>query len=78
LSWEKAYAISYKIKVSNDATNWKDVYSTTTGNGGIDDIPFTATNARYVRMYGTQRTLVQGNELRYWGYSIYEFEVWEK
>ncbi|MGE5241964.1 MAG: SGNH/GDSL hydrolase family protein, partial [Bacteroidota bacterium] len=38
------------------------------GNGGIDDIIFTATNARYVRMYGTQR----GTS---WGYSLWEFQV---
>ncbi len=76
LSWEAAYAKSYEIQVSNDSSNWTDVYSTTKGKGGIEEISFTPTNARYVRMYGTERTLVQGVELRYWGYALYEFEVY--
>ena len=70
LSWETAYGKGYSIQVSNDAANWTQVYSTTTGDGGSDDVPFTATNARYVRMYGTQRSTE-------WGYSLYEFEVYE-
>jgi non-lysosomal glucosylceramidase len=69
LRWEAAYGQSYKIQVSNDASNWTDVYSTTTGNGGNDDLSFTATSARYVRMYGT----VRGTS---YGYSLWEFEVY--
>lgn len=69
LNWDGAYATSYKIQVSNDTSNWTDMYSTTTGNGGIDDITFTTTNARYVRMYGTARATV-------YGYSLWEFEVY--
>jgi beta-glucosidase len=70
LNWEAAYGKSYKIQVSNDATTWTDVYSTTTGDGGIDDLTFTAVGARYVRMYGTQRSTA-------YGYSLYEFEVYD-
>ena len=69
LFWESAYGKSYKIQVSNDATNWTDVFSTTTGLGGADEIPFPTTGARYVRMYGTQRGTG-------YGYSLYEFEVY--
>lgn len=69
LHWETAYAKSYKIQVSNDAANWTDVYSTTTGDGGIDDITFTPTNARYVRVYATEQGTI------YW-YSLYEVEVY--
>jgi beta-glucosidase len=69
LNWETAYGKSYKIQVSNDASAWTDVYSTTASDGGIDDITFTATSARYVRMYGTQRNTQ-------WGYSLFEFEVY--
>ena len=71
LTWEAAYAISYKIQVSSDASNWTDAYSTTSGDGGVDDITFTAKSGRYVRMYGTQR--YNSN----WGYSLYEFEVYQ-
>ncbi|WP_326848312.1 DUF4855 domain-containing protein [Paenibacillus alvei] len=70
LNWELAYGKGYKIQVSNDATNWTDVYTTTTGDGGIDDIFFTPVNARYVRMYGTQRAYT------FYGYSLYEFQVY--
>lgn len=70
LRWESAYGKSYKIQVSNDTTNWTDVYSTTTGDGNIDDINVTPTKSRYVRMYGTQR----GSQ---YGYSLYEFEVYQ-
>uniref|UniRef100_UPI0007A93647 Glucanase/chitosanase n=1 Tax=Paenibacillus fukuinensis TaxID=170835 RepID=UPI0007A93647 len=72
LNWEAAYASSYTIQVSNDSgtpTNWTTVYTTTTGDGGIDDITFTARTAKYVRMHGT----VRGTP---YGYSLWEFEVY--
>lgn len=69
LNWELAYASSYQVQVSNDASTWTNVYSTTSGNGGIDDISFTAASARYVRMNGTVRGTV-------YGYSLWEFEVY--
>lgn len=69
LSWEAAYGKSYKIQVSTDAQNWTDVYSTTSGDGGTDEIVFSSTNARYVRMYGIERGTG-------YGYSLWEFEVY--
>jgi len=69
LSWEDAYAKSYRIEVSSDKTNWTSVYSTTSGNGATDDISFNSTSGRYVRMYGTQRGTA-------YGYSLYGFEVY--
>ncbi|WP_240703088.1 discoidin domain-containing protein [Cohnella luojiensis] len=72
LNWEAAYATSYRIQVSTDSgspVNWQDVYVTTTGNGGIDEIMFTAQNAKYVRMYGTARGTP-------YGYSLFDFEVY--
>lgn len=71
LNWETAYGKSYKIQVSTNGTSWTDVYTTTAGQGGIDDVSFTPVNARYVRMYGTQRAY------SFYGYSLYEFEVYE-
>jgi hypothetical protein len=70
LRWETAYGKSYQIQVSNDNINWTNVYSTTTGDGGVDDISFTATSTRYVRMYGTQRANTA------YSYSLWEFEVY--
>ncbi len=68
LLWETAYGKSYKIQVSNDRNNWSDVYSTTTGDGGTDQVSFSAAG-RYVRMLGVQRATT-------YGYSLWEFEVY--
>ncbi|MFX3634004.1 MAG: discoidin domain-containing protein [Candidatus Pristimantibacillus sp.] len=69
LNWEAAYAKGYKIQVSADASTWTDAYTTTTGNGAIDDITFTAKSGRYVRMLGITRGTT-------YGYSLFEFEVY--
>jgi hypothetical protein len=69
LKWEAAYARSYQIQVSNNASTWTTVFTTTTGNGATDDISFASVNARYVRMNGTRRATI-------YGYSLWEFEVY--
>jgi polygalacturonase len=69
LYWEAAYGKNYQIQVSNDGISWANVFSTTTGDGGVDDISFTPTLARYVKMNGTLR----GSSF---GYSLWEFEVY--
>ncbi|WP_285751653.1 penicillin acylase family protein [Lentzea sp. NBRC 105346] len=69
LRWESAYAKGYRVEVSSDGTNWRQVYVTTTGNGGDDVVSFVPTDARYLRMTGTERAT------RY-GYSLYELEVY--
>jgi Beta-glucanase/Beta-glucan synthetase len=68
LNWEAAYATAYQIQVSNDATNWSNVYSTTTGAGGTETLSVSGTG-RYVRFYGTQRATQ-------YGYSLWEFQVY--
>ncbi len=70
LTWEAAYGKTYQIQVSGDASNWTTVYSVSNGDGGVDDWSFTATDGRYVRMYGTERFNTS------WGYSLWEFEVY--
>ncbi len=69
LNWEVAYGKSYQIQTSNDAVNWSSpIYSTTTGNGGIDDLTVSG-SGRYVRVYMT----VRGTS---YGYSLWAFEVY--
>jgi hypothetical protein len=68
LNWERAYGKSYQIQVSNDGINWTTIYSTTTGDGGLDG-HYVSGFGRYIRMYGTAR----GTQ---WGYSLWEFEVY--
>jgi len=69
LYWDPGYGKSYQIQVSNDATNWTTIYSTTNGQGGNEDLTNLSGSGRYVRMLGIQR----GSQ---WGYSLWEFEVY--
>jgi beta-glucosidase-like glycosyl hydrolase len=68
LNWEAAYATGYHIDVSNDATTWTAIYTTTTGKGGVEDLAIGGTG-RYVRMYGTARATG-------YGYSLWELQVY--
>ncbi|MFI6346705.1 glycoside hydrolase family 3 C-terminal domain-containing protein [Streptomyces sp. NPDC050560] len=67
LTWEAAYAKAYQIQVSDNGSDWRDVYSTTSGAGGTESLSFDAT-ARYVRLYGTARATE-------FGYSLWEFSL---
>ncbi|MGN6416447.1 MAG: discoidin domain-containing protein [Pseudobacter sp.] len=69
LNWESAYAKAYKIQLSDDAVNWIDVYSTDSGQGGVDQINIKPQFTRYVKMQGVRRSST-------WGYSLYDFEVY--
>jgi hypothetical protein len=68
LNWEAAYAKSFKVQVSNDAATWTDLYSTTTGTGGVQNLTVNG-SGRYVRFYGTARGTA-------YGYSLWEFQVY--
>lgn len=68
LRWEVAAAKAYRIELSTDGSTWSTAYSTTTGSGGTVTHDITGT-ARYVRVYGTQRTTA-------YGYSLWEFQVY--
>jgi beta-glucanase (GH16 family) len=67
LNWEAAYGRSYQIQTSADGSSWTTIYSTTTGDGGIDDLAVTGTG-RYIRMNGTARATA-------YGYSLWVFSV---
>ncbi|MFN8438329.1 MAG: discoidin domain-containing protein [Cytophagales bacterium] len=69
LRWEAAYGSAYKIETSASGTSWTQVYSTTTGNGGVDEIAVSNITTRYVRLTGTKRAST-------FGYSLYEFEIY--
>jgi exo-beta-1,3-glucanase (GH17 family) len=69
LVWEAAYGKAYEIQVSDNGSDWHPVYSTVSGDGGVDDIQVAGTG-RYVRMAGGQRGTG-------WGYSVYEFGVYQ-
>jgi len=67
LDWEAAYGKAYQIQTSADGSSWTTIYSTTTGDGGADDLAVTGIG-RYIRMYGTARGTP-------YGYSLYDFKV---
>jgi mannan endo-1,4-beta-mannosidase len=70
LVWEAAYGKEYKLQVSDDGERWTDVLHVTDGTGGWNDHLVTA-SGRYVRMEGLQR----GTQ---WGYSLYEFWIFDR
>jgi hypothetical protein len=68
LNWEAAYASSFQIQVSTNGTSWTDVYSTTTGTGGVQTLAVSGTG-RYVRVNATARGTA-------YGISLWEFQVY--
>ncbi len=73
LNWENAYAAQYAIQYtdSDPSTNpvWQTATTNTAGAGGTETLSFPSVQARYVRLYGTQRAST-------YGYSVYEFQVY--
>jgi hypothetical protein len=69
VTWEAAYATSFKVQISPDGADWTDLYSTTEGKGGVTDVAGLHANGRYVRV------LMSAKPERYSNYSIYEIEV---
>ncbi|HEU4322639.1 MAG TPA: glycoside hydrolase family 9 protein [Roseiflexaceae bacterium] len=69
LVWEVAYGRSYRVEVSNDGSSWTSIYSTTSGDGGTDDLTGLSGSGRYLRVYGTVRGTT-------YGYSLWELEVY--
>ncbi|MCS7479317.1 discoidin domain-containing protein [Umezawaea endophytica] len=67
LNWEAAYARSFQIQTSENASTWTSIYTTTTGTGGAQTLDVTGTG-RYVRVLGTARATA-------YGYSLWEFQV---
>ena len=69
LNWEGACATDYKVQVSNNAKNWKDVAHITDGKFGIRELSFDDVQGRYVRVECL-------NPTGQYGYSLWEFEVY--
>lgn len=72
LHWESAYGKKYKVLGSLDGKEYFELYHEDNGSGGTDNIILDKEQyIRYVKMQGIERATN-------WGYSIYEFEVYEK
>ncbi|MEU8233819.1 discoidin domain-containing protein [Actinoplanes sp. NPDC048967] len=68
LAWEAAYAKGYTVQVSDNGSTWQTIHTTTSGNGGFDDLAISGTG-RYVRVSGTARATD-------YGYSLWEVGVY--
>jgi uncharacterized protein CbrC (UPF0167 family) len=68
LNWQNSYGREYQIQTSNDGASWTTVFTQNKGDGGVDNISFTA-SSRYVRMLGLKRFTA-------YGFSLWEFEVY--
>lgn len=68
LRWEAAYGRAFQVQASPDGATWTDLYQTTSGAGGVQDLAVSGAG-RYVRMNGTARGTP-------WGYSLFELEVY--
>ena len=68
LNWESSYAPNYQVQVSADGNSWSNVYSTTTGDGGVDDMTVNGTG-RYVRVYAP--TSGPHNLVSLWDFEVY-------
>ena len=68
LNWEAAYATSFQIQTASAAAGpWTNIYSTTTGTGGVQTLAVVGTG-RFVRVNATVRATP-------YGYSVWEFQV---
>lgn len=67
LNWEAAFGRSYRVELSDDNLTWRQVFSTTTGDGGLDVITI-GQPARYARLALVSRATQ-------WGFSLWEFAV---
>lgn len=74
INWENAYATQYQILYTSadPSTNptWNVAYTNNAGAGGTETLNFPTVSARYIRMQGIQRATQ-------YGYSIYEFQVYD-
>ncbi|WP_195575111.1 discoidin domain-containing protein [Paenibacillus sp. 1001270B_150601_E10] len=70
-------ADTYKILVSDDAQTWTNVKENDgiiQSKGGVETVDFPSLEARYVKFQGIKRAPVEGV---LYGYSFYEFEVYQ-
>ena len=73
INWENAYATQYKIQYTSGdptvASNWLTAFTNNAGTGGVNQESFPTVQGRYIRLLGEQRATQ-------YGYSVYEFQVY--
>ncbi|MDI6097907.1 chitosanase [Actinoplanes sp. NEAU-A12] len=63
LHWARAFATAYRVQMSGDGASWTDLYHTSSGDGGTDDLRGLAGTGRYLRVLATQRGTSEGYSL---------------
>jgi beta-galactosidase/beta-glucuronidase len=56
LKWGQSYATTFRLEISNDGLHpqtWTEIYSTTNGVGGVQEISISPTTARHLRITTT-------------------------
>lgn len=70
LEWDAAYASGYNIQTSISGSTWTNIYSTTSGDGGVDHAVGLLGLGRYLRVF----TTAPGSTLNH--YALRELEVY--
>ncbi|MBL8271347.1 discoidin domain-containing protein, partial [Steroidobacter sp.] len=55
LTWDAGHATEYTIQTMVSTNTWVNVYKTSSGDGGVDDIRGLSTVGRYIRVFATKR-----------------------
>ena len=72
ITWDASCATAYQVQTSTDHSTWTTISSTTTGDGGVDNLTGLTGSGRYVRVNGTKRCRTDASK----GYSIQELDVY--
>ncbi|MEU4618964.1 chitosanase [Actinoplanes sp. NPDC023801] len=63
LHWARAYAEAYRLQLSDDGASWRDLYRTSSGDGGVDDVRGLSGTGRHLRVLATRRGTPAGYSL---------------
>jgi hypothetical protein len=71
--WETAYARNFRIETATAAapSEFTTSRAVTNSGGGVETVTFPPVRARYVRLFCVTRATQ-------WGFSAYEFEIYER
>ncbi|MER7152019.1 beta-N-acetylglucosaminidase domain-containing protein [Streptomyces lydicus] len=69
LTWQDAYAASYRIQVSPDGHSWRTAATVQDGKGGREEVRMDAKDVRFVRIQGDKRATR-------FGYSLWSVEAY--
>lgn len=48
--WDFGYALIYKVLISDDGVNWKEIYSTNNGKGNLEELKFNKMKAKFLKL----------------------------